>query len=96
MAVINIMEQIVEEKLDILLSGVDCCKCEYCHQDMLAFALNLVKPKYVNSARGELFGRIDSAKLQNSVDINIAVAKAIEVVSSSPNHEKTTATTSAK
>lgn len=86
MAVVNIMEQIVSEKLDTLLAGMDCCKCVECKQDMLAFALNMVKPKYVNSTKGELFGRIDSTKLQNSVDIDIAVAKAIDTVSTSPNH----------
>ena len=88
MAVVNIMEQIVSERLDTLLNDSDCCKCSECKQDMLAFALNLVKPKYVNSTKGELFGRIDSTKLQNSVDIDIAVAKAIAKVSSSPKHEK--------
>jgi len=88
MAVINIMESIISDKLDMQLEGHDCCKCEDCKQDMLAFALNLVPPKYVNSPKGALFGRINSTKLQNSVDIDIAVAKAINVVSSSPNHEK--------
>ena len=56
---------------------------------MLAYALNSIPPKYVNSAKGELFGRIDSSKMQNSVDIDIAVAKAISVVSASPKHHKT-------
>lgn len=88
MAVVNVMEHIVSERLDTLLEDSDCCKCSECKQDMLAFALNLVKPKYVNSTRGELFGRIDSTKLQNSVDIDIAVAKAISTVSASPKHDK--------
>lgn len=86
MAVVNIMEKIIEKKLDLQLKDCNCCKCSDCHQDMLAFALNSVPPKYVNSAKGELFGRIDSSKMQNSVDIDIAVAKAISVVSSSPKH----------
>ena len=88
MAVVNIMEQIVSERLDTLLNDLDCCKCSDCKLDMLAFAFNMVKPKYVNSTKGELFGRIDSTKLQNSVDIDIAVAKAIATVSASPKHEK--------
>lgn len=86
MAVVNIMEKIVEEKLDLQLQSRECCKCSDCHQDMLAYALNIIPPKYVNSAKGELFGRIDSSKLQNAVDIDIAIAKAINIVSSSPKH----------
>ncbi len=88
MAVVNIMEKIISEKLDLQLQSCDCCKCSECRQDMLAFALNSVPPKYVNSAKGELFGRINSSKMQNSVDIDIAVAKAISVVSASPKHKK--------
>ena len=88
MAVVNIMENIISEKLDLQLKDCDCCKCNDCKQDMLAYALNIIPPKYVNSAKGELFGRINSTKLQNSVDIDIAIAKAISIVSASPNHKK--------
>ncbi|MGN0554190.1 MAG: late competence development ComFB family protein [Oscillospiraceae bacterium] len=88
MAVVNIMEEIISEKLDLQLKDCDCCKCNDCRHDMLAYALNIVPPKYVNSAKGELFGRINSTKLQNSVDIDIAIAKAISIVSASPNHNK--------
>ena len=87
MAVVNIMETIIEEKLELQLKDSNCCKCSDCKQDMLAYALNIIPPKYVNSAKGELFGRINSTKLQNSVDIDIAIAKAISIVSASPNHK---------
>lgn len=87
MAVVNIMESIVQEKVDLILEKTECCKCEICKQDMLAFALNLLEPKYVNSNAGELFGRLDSSRIQNMIDIDIAVAKAIATVSSSPRHK---------
>ena len=58
MAVVNIMEKIISEKLDFQLKDCDCCKCNECRQDMLAYALNSVSPKYVNSAKGELVGEI--------------------------------------
>lgn len=88
MSVVNIMEKIIEEKLDQQLENYDCCKCKDCRQDMLAFALNTIHPKYVNSTKGELFGRIDSSKMQKTVDIDIAIARAINVVSSSPKHRQ--------
>lgn len=88
MSVVNVMENIIVDKLEFQLKKYDCCKCAECKQDMLAYALNIIPPKYVNSAKGELFGRIDSSKLQNAVDIDIAIAKAISVVSASPNHHK--------
>ncbi len=88
MPVINVMEQIVADKLESFLEKMDCCKCQECRHDMLAYALNLIDPKYVNSQTGELFIRIDSMRFQNSVDIDIAVSKAIAAVIAFPRHKK--------
>jgi len=85
MAVINVMESVVRERLDILLRDVDCCKCDKCLDDMMAIALNALKPKYVNSHKGELFSRLDTTKYQNTIDIDVAVTKAINIVSSKPH-----------
>lgn len=87
MALINMTEQIVRERLTELLKDVDCCKCEQCFNDMLALALNDLKPQYVNSAKGELFSKLNSTKYQKSVDIDIAIVKAINVISKNPRHK---------
>lgn len=85
MAVVNVMESIVKDRLDVLLRDMDCCKCEKCIDDMMAIALNTLKPKYVNSRKGELFSRLDTTKYQNTIDIDVAVTKAINIVSSKPH-----------
>lgn len=85
--VINVMEEVVKDRLEALLKDTDCCKCDTCKGDMLAMALNTLKPKYVNSHKGELFSKIDVTKYQNSVEIDVAVAKAITTVSSSPHRK---------
>lgn len=85
MAVVNVMESIVRARLDVLLSDSDCCKCDKCVDDMMALALNALKPKYVNSHKGELFSRLDTTKYQNTIDIDVAVTKAINTVSSRPH-----------
>lgn len=87
MALINVMEKIVEEKLENQLKDRNCCKCERCVEDMTAMALNRLPAKYVSSHNGELFSKLDSAARQNSVDINVAVTNAIDCVSSRPSHE---------
>ena len=51
----------------------------------MALALNALKPKYVNSHKGELFSRLDTTKYQNTIDIDVAVTKAITTVSSRPH-----------
>lgn len=87
MALINVMEKIVAEKLEYLLKDRDCCKCERCIEDMTAMALNRLPSKYVSSYNGELFTKLDSTLRQNSVDINVAVTNAIDCVSARPSHK---------
>ncbi|MGN1415884.1 MAG: late competence development ComFB family protein [Oscillospiraceae bacterium] len=91
MALVNMMEIIARQKLDDMLENMDCCKCEKCYLDMLAYALNNLKPMYVNSKEGELFSKVKSMSYQSCVDIDVAVATAINIVASSPRHEKETA-----
>lgn len=88
MALINLAEQIARLRLEELLKKADCCKCECCRMDMLALSLNYIKPMYVNTRKGELLKRVDASTQQNSVDINIAIIKAIEIVSRSPHHDQ--------
>lgn len=87
MALVNVMEKIVDEKLQQMLASENCCKCERCVEDMKAIALNKLPAKYVSSNNGELFTKLAATARQNSVDINIAVSNAIECVASHPSHE---------
>lgn len=83
---VNAKEQIVKNRMEVLLKDYTCCKCEKCVEDMMALALNNLAPAYVSTQKGELFKRIDSTVLQNSTDIDIEVIKAIETVSAKPMH----------
>ncbi|MBQ9947101.1 MAG: late competence development ComFB family protein [Oscillospiraceae bacterium] len=86
MALINIMEGFVEERIEDMLRNEDCCKCERCIEDMKAISLNRLPAKYVSTHNGELFSKLDSMIRQNAVDINIAVAEAIYMVAKRPSH----------
>lgn len=86
MAISNIMEEIVKQKLDEMLEDIDCCKCDKCYADMFAIALNMCKPKYVSTQKGELLVKIDETKVQNNVDISSFVWKAIQIVKANPKH----------
>lgn len=88
MALVNMAEPIVKERLTELLEKSDCCKCDICFTDMMAIALNQVKPKYVNTHQGELLQRVNAHILQNSIDMDIAIMKAIELVRQAPHHNR--------
>ncbi|MCH5206903.1 MAG: late competence development ComFB family protein [Oscillospiraceae bacterium] len=87
MALVNVMVEIVEERLELMLQTENCCKCERCLEDMKAIALNKLPAKYVSTGNGELFTKLNSTARQNTVDINVAVSSAIEFVSEHPLHE---------
>lgn len=86
MALVNVMETTVKNKLEEMLKNENCCKCDRCIEDMTAKALNKLPAKYVSTYNGALFSKLDSKIRQNSVDINFAVAEAIECVSKNPSH----------
>ncbi|MGN0638304.1 MAG: late competence development ComFB family protein [Huintestinicola sp.] len=83
---VNANEEIVKQRLPELLKEYDCCKCEKCVCDMMAIALNNIKPAYVNTAEGMLFKRINSMLPQKNADIDIEILKAINLVSAHPKH----------
>ena len=86
MAIVNVMENFVGERIEAMLEDENCCKCERCVDDMKAIALNKLPSKYVSTHNGELFSKLDAMIRQNAVDINIAVAAAIDAVSKRPSH----------
>ncbi|MEG0615268.1 MAG: late competence development ComFB family protein [Oscillospiraceae bacterium] len=86
MELVNIKEIIVRERLDAILAEYDCCKCETCRGDIMALVLNSLKPAYVNTHKGELFKRCDACILQNTVDIDVSIASAVQLVSQNPRH----------
>lgn len=88
MALVNVMEKVVDEKLEEMLQSENCCKCARCLEDMKAIALNKLPAKYVSTHSGELFTKLDTTTRQISVDLNVAVSYAIDCVSAHPSHEK--------
>ena len=88
MALVNVMENIIDEKLALQLKDEKCCQCERCLEDMKAMALNQLPAKYVSTHNGELFTKLNALMRQNSIDINVAVSYAINTVSDRPSHDK--------
>lgn len=88
MALVNVMEEIVAGVLNEELKTSNCCKCKKCVDDMMAIALNKVPPKYVSTAAGQLFSRMESTMAKQKVlDVKVAVISAIDLVSAHPRHQ---------
>ncbi len=88
MPIINVMEKLVDQKIEEMLPTIKCCTCEKCLDDIRAMTLNKLPAKYVSTDKGRLFSKLNSIKeTQNVVDINVAILAAIEFVAEHPRHE---------
>ena len=85
----NYTEDIVKRKMsDVLRTMQDVCQCERCKMDMLAHALNNSPPRYVVTARGELYAKLSVLQGQLEVDVVRAITDAAMLVSKFPRHGK--------
>lgn len=88
--VINYMEEIVKNYLTNILRAdktyAEICKCEHCIDDIMAKALNNLKPYYITTKKGEIFAEYSSLETQHQAEVISEVVKAIDFVSKKPNH----------
>lgn len=88
--VINYAELCVKKFLDNILKNdknyLNICKCEQCIDDIMAKALNNIKPFYITSKAGEVYAEYSSLELQNNAEVIKEVINAIEFVSKNKHH----------
>ncbi|MCY6957476.1 late competence development ComFB family protein [Clostridium brassicae] len=84
----NYSEELIDQLLPNTLEQYkDICKCEKCKLDIKAYALNLIKPKYVVSEQGEIYTRVlNEIDKQEIINILECIIQAIEIVSKNPKH----------
>ena len=82
----NLMEPLVEEEFETLAPTLNCCTCDACRSDIIAFALNQLPPKYVATQKGEAYSKTYILRNQHAADIMSALTKAANVVGKSPRH----------
>jgi len=83
----NIMEDMVEHKLDMIYPQLNCCTCDVCKTDILCYALNRLKPKYVSTEQGALLSKVDSISFSYEASILAELAAAAEIVRKNPRHK---------
>jgi len=80
----NVMEKLVLEKLDITLKKMNCCRCDRCKEDIVAIALNNLKPMYIVASKDEIESKIN--ELDKGLEVTTAVLKAVLFVRKNPRH----------
>lgn len=86
----NYMEEIVKNQLGGILKTepayMGICRCEQCMDDIMAKALNNLKPYYITTKKGEIFAEYSSLETQHQAEVIAEVIKAIEFVSKNVKH----------
>ena len=82
----NIMESLVEDEFNRAGTSLGCCSCDACRNDVIAYALNLLPPKYVATRKGEVYSKTYILRNQHFADIMAALTKAANVVKEKPRH----------
>jgi len=84
MAIINIMEDIVGNVVNQVINNEKTAATEsIMKDDIVAYVLNRINPRYVTSERGILHGTIEVRhQTQNKTDILFLIYEAIDVISS--------------
>ncbi|NPV90034.1 MAG: late competence development ComFB family protein [Firmicutes bacterium] len=83
----NVNEELLWDRLAVLLADVSlACGCDKCKADIVAYALNELKPNYATSQKGIELIKRNVIDLQLHVDMVSALSRGISIVSSNPRH----------
>lgn len=80
---INVMETLVEQRIDAAIEKFRCCNCEKCRQDVSAITLNKLAPCYIVSTDNAK--RIES-EAKYAGQVATAIVQAILTVKARPTH----------
>lgn len=83
LVLVNLMENLVVERLDQAFEKFNCCKCDKCKKDVAAIALNSLPPQYVVTDPDFVE---EMLKGRSTKEISTAIIKAILKVKSNPRH----------
>lgn len=83
----NIMEDLVLEEFDRAALTLNCCTCEDCRNDIIAYALNQLPPKYVATRTGEVYSKTFILRNQHYADVMAALTKGARLVADHPRHQ---------
>lgn len=83
----NFSEVMVKRTLAEYLPKADLpCKCEQCQNDIIAFALNRLPPRYYVSLKGEVMTHFESQMVPDKARVLTEVVSAAQIVASYPSH----------
>lgn len=88
MEIYNLLEADVSNIINKNIEEIGVvCDCEKCKMDIAAIALNNLKPQYVVTEEGNLYGRAMNMNSQFNTNVLLEVTKAMVIVGKNPHHK---------
>lgn len=84
--VLNLMEQIVQEKIIYYMRQFEVCTCDRCVADTIALTLNGLQPKYLVTPPAAIPPLVSFYTNKYISDITVEATKACQVVKDHPRH----------
>lgn len=81
----NITERMVMNRLELALKKMNCCRCDRCKKDIVALALNALKPHYAVGQNKDMEAVI-AEEDKNGLEVTSAILKAILKIRKAPRH----------
>ena len=83
----NYMEKVVVDNLNSVLNQFpNMCHCELCREDVVAWALNRLAPKYVVTELGLSYTKLNQLAVQAQADVTVKLTQAVQIVAANPRH----------
>lgn len=86
MVLVNIVEEMVKQKVDEMIKSLDMCGCEKCRLNACAIALNNLPSHYVTTEKGALLGQLEDVEFNYQTNLTVEVMKALMTVKEHPFH----------
>lgn len=83
---VNIVEEMVKQKVNELIKDLDMCKCNRCRLNACAIALNNLPPQYVTTEKGALLSKLEDIDMSYQTNLIVEVTKALMIVKERPTH----------
>jgi competence protein ComFB len=90
----NVYEEVVVDEFERLKPTIDgFCDCAVCRQDVLAYALNRLPPRYVVGRVGEMHSRVNMQRSQEAARVVSVMIQGFQKVKAKPKQECAVKTT---
>lgn len=84
----NVYEEVVADEFESLKPTIDgFCDCAVCRQDVLAYSLNRLPPRYVVRRLGEMHSRVNMQRSQEVARVASVMLQAFQQVKTQPKPE---------